>query len=153
MEPLREPLREQLRVTDIMSRKVIVLSEEDNLSQITAGLDHFRFHHLPVVDGPKLVGMLSQRDMLRNTVTGVDHGAIARTREERYLEKTFVRDVMQSEVLTIGEDELVSVAAERMLTARVGALPVVGDANQLLGIVTENDIVRLVARRGLLNVG
>lgn len=146
-------MEQQTRVADIMSRKVIVLSEEDNLSRITAGLDHFRFHHLPVVDGTKLVGMLSQRDMLRNTVSGVDHGAIARTREERYLETMFVRDVMQTEVLTIRADELVSVAAERMLAARVGALPVVGDDNQLLGIVTENDVVRLVARRGLLNVG
>jgi len=139
------------RVEDIMTRSVIVLSEEDNLCDITAGLDRYRFHHLPVVDGTKLVGMLSQRDMLRSTVAGVDASAVARNREVRYLEQTFVRDVMSTEVLTARKDELVSTVAERILRARVGALPVVDDAGTLLGIVTENDIVRLVAGHKLLD--
>src|SRR5687767_2777657 len=76
-------MEEQSRVEDIMTRNVVVLAEEDNLSQVAAGLDRYRFHHLPVVDGTKLVGILSQRDILRNTVSGVDRSAVASTREAR----------------------------------------------------------------------
>jgi acetoin utilization protein AcuB len=135
------------RVADIMSRRVIVLSEEDNLSQVAAQLERLHFHHLPVVDDGKLVGMLSQRDLLHNTVSGVDNSMVARQREERFLESTFVRDVMQVNVATAHAEDSVSSAAQRMLDARVGALPVVDEAGMLVGIVTQNDILRYVARR------
>lgn len=143
-------MEEQSRVADIMTRSVVVLSEEDNLSQVAAGLDRYRFHHLPVVDGSKLVGMLSQHDMLRHTVSGVDRSAVASSREARYLEQTFVRDVMKTDVLTVRADELVSTAADRMLAGRVSALPVVDAEDALIGIVTEKDILRLVAGQGVL---
>jgi CBS domain-containing membrane protein len=137
-------------VADIMSRRVIVLSEEDNLSQVATQLARLHFHHLPVVDDGKLVGMLSQRDLLRNTVSGVDQSAVARTREERFLESTFVRDIMRSDVVTARTGDSISSAARSMLDARVGALPVVDEAGTLLGIVKEHDILRYVASRELL---
>jgi CBS domain-containing protein len=143
-------MQDRTRVADIMTHRVIVLSEEDNLTQIAAGLEHFRFHHLPVVDDGKLVGMLSHRDILRSTIAGADGSAVAKTLEARFLEQTFVRDVMQTTVLSARAQDLVSDAAERMLTARVGALPVVDEQNTLVGIVTENDVLRFVATRGLL---
>lgn len=133
------------RVEDIMTRNVIVVSEEDNLSELTTGLDRYRFHHLPVVDGDKLVGMISQGDLPRASLTGTELNAVTRSREAHYLEETFVRDVMHTDVVTAQRTELVSAAAERMLRARVGALPVVDEAGTLVGIVTKNDIVRLVA--------
>jgi CBS domain-containing protein len=132
-------------VSDIMTREVVTLLEEDNLQNVAAGLEHFRFHHLPVVDDRKVVGMLSQRDILRATVAGIDGGAAARAREARFLEQTFVRDVMTTEVVTARPDESIKAAAQRMLQHRFGALPVVDEHNNLLGIVTENDILRTVA--------
>src|SRR5687768_13840021 len=112
---------------------------------VAAGLTRFRFHHLPVVDGPKLVGILSQRDMLRATVAGADRSAFARAREHRYLEQTFVRDVMRTKLVTARPEEPVSMAAKRMLEMRYGALPVVDLDGNLLGIITENDVVRWAA--------
>jgi CBS domain-containing protein len=132
-------------VSDIMTREVVTLLEEDNLLNIAAGLERFRFHHLPVVDDRKVVGMLSQRDILRATVSGMDGGAAARAREARFLEQTFVRDVMTTNVITARPDEPIRLAAQRMLDHRFGALPVVDEDNNLLGIVTENDILRTVA--------
>jgi CBS domain-containing membrane protein len=134
-----------MQVSEIMTRDVITLLEEDNLESVGATLARFRFHHLPVVDGRRLVGMMSQRDMLRFTVAGVDRSPPARMREARFLEQTFVRDVMHPDVITARPDESVQSAAERMLAHRFGALPVVDDQENLIGIVTENDIVRSVA--------
>ena len=132
-------------VSEIMTREVVTLLEEDNLQNVALGLERFRFHHLPVVDERKVVGMLSQRDILRATVAGVDGGAAARAREARFLEQTFVRDVMQTNVVTVHPEESIKSAAQRMLSHRFGALPVVDENDNLVGIVTENDILRTVA--------
>jgi CBS domain-containing protein len=133
-------------VADIMTRNVVTLLEEDNLLSVGATLARFRFHHLPVVDGRKLVGMLSQRDVLRLTVAGVDRSAAAQAREARFLESTFVRDIMRTDVVTARSDESVRAAATRMLEHRFGALPVVDGLGNLVGIVTENDVVRTAAK-------
>ena len=133
-------------VGEVMSREVVTLNEEDNLEMVAAGLERFRFHHLPVVDGRKLVGMVSQRDMLRATVAGMDTSAVARQREKRFLESTFVRDIMKTKLITAHPDEPVTLAARRMLETRYGAMPVIDREGNLLGIITENDVVRLATQ-------
>lgn len=135
-------------VESMMTRDVVTLLEEENLEQVCAKLTNHSFHHLPVVDGGKLVGMLSQRDMLHHTVAGVDHTAAAQRREARYRELTFVRDVMRSPVRTIRPSQTLKEAAHLMLEHRVGALPVTTPDGFLVGIITENDIVRWVAAAG-----
>lgn len=132
----------------IMTRNVVTLLEEENLEQVRDKISRHAFHHLPVMDGEKLVGMLSQRDMLKHTMSGIDRAASARAREARYLETTFVRDIMTTEVVTIAPAQTLQDAARLMLRHRVGALPVVTPGLTLLGIITESDIVRCVAADG-----
>ncbi len=129
-------------VRDLMTRDVVTVAEEDNLLEVRVRLSRHSFHHLPVVDGTRLVGMVSQRDMLRATVSGVDTGAFARARESHYLEQTFVRDVMRGDVVTAKPGDGIAQVARRMLEHRIGALPVTDDQQNLLGIITENDLVR-----------
>ena len=133
-------------VSDIMTREVITLFEEDNLERVSRELSHYRFRHLPVVDDGKLVGILSQRDLLRASVGGLHAGPHARAREARILEETFVRDVMRTDVRTARPDESVASAAQSMIDGHFGALPVVDGNGTLLGIITENDIVRVAAK-------
>lgn len=129
-------------VSDIMTRKVVTLFEEDNLTQVRANLARYRFHHLPVVDDGKLVGMLSHHDLLRASAPSGEHITAAQFREERMLERSFVRDLMQTDLVTATPSLPIKLAAKRMLERRVGALPVVDADNNLIGIVTEHDLVR-----------
>jgi acetoin utilization protein AcuB len=147
----QEPaMDESIRVSDIMTREVTTLTEEDNLERVLRELGRLRFHHLPVVDDGRVVGILSQRDLLGHLTSDLDRSRVAQAQERRLLERTFVRDVMRTQVVTVSADALVSAAAAHMLEARIGALPVVNRENRLVGIVTENDVLRLVAGRGLL---
>jgi len=134
-----------MTVSEIMTRDVITLFEEDNLERVNGHLSHYRFRHLPVVDEGKVVGILSQRDLLRATVAGFHPTPVTRAREARILEETFVRDVMRTDVITVRPDEPVRAAAKRMIEGHFGALPVVDASGMLVGIVTENDIVRVAS--------
>jgi acetoin utilization protein AcuB len=132
-------------VSDVMTRTVVTVSEEDNLLEVRDRLAQHSFHHLPVLDGTRVVGLLSQRDMLRATVSGVDAGAFALAREQRFLEQTFVRDLMRAPVVAAAPGDSLPTAAARMLEHRIGALPVTDASRNLLGIITENDLVRTIA--------
>jgi len=101
---------------------------------------------VPVVDDGRVVGILSQRDLLQLTNQGRDRSAAASVREARALEQTFVRDVMNQKVITIGPEASLAAAARLMLEQRVGALPVVDAREQLVGIVSESDLLRRLAQ-------
>jgi acetoin utilization protein AcuB len=88
-----------------------------------------RVHHLPVVDGERLVGMLSEQDVLG--AVGVEP-ELARKHEVR------VRDVMSSPAVQIRTDERLDHAAEILRRRRIGALPVVS-GGRLIGVLAVAD--------------
>jgi CBS domain-containing membrane protein len=139
-------------VADIMTREVAVLQEEDNVEDILQQMYQLQLRHVPVVDGARLVGLISHHDMLRFTVNEllVDVQS-PRTRGE-YLqelnENTFVARVMRRELVTVTPETPIAEAAELLFREKIGCLPVVQN-DRLVGIVTETDFLGLLVR--LLN--
>ena len=131
-------------VSDIMTREVITLSEEDNLRGVSEGMEHFRFRHLPVVDGKKLVGLITHRNLLKVAASSLEPASEQKT--QAFNERLFARDVMLREVATVREDTRLIDAARLMWNEKIGCLPVVADSNRLVGIVTEADFVLLTIR-------
>ena len=131
-------------VRDIMTREVVTLFEEDNLVGVEEGMQKFRFRHLPVVDEGRLVGLVTQRDMLRVAASSLEHGAHQKTHKLK--ESAFVRDVMLRDLVTVREDTPLGDAGLLLWNNKLGCLPVVDDGNRLLGIVTEADFVKLALR-------
>jgi CBS-domain-containing membrane protein len=102
-----------------------------------------RVRHMPVVAKGRLVGMVTQRDLFRAAVSSVLR---FRARAEReWLEHICVAEVMTKDVVTAQPDWTVRQAVDTMLEHGIGCLPVVED-NVLLGLVTETDCLRLLAR-------
>jgi CBS domain-containing protein len=93
------------------------------------------------------VGILSQRDMFR--------GALARalgygeTAQRRMLGMLVVKEVMTTQLVTVGPDAPIADAARAMVDRKIGCLPVVEDG-KLVGILTESDFVQVLASRGKL---
>lgn len=135
-------MAQKLKVADVMTREVTTVYEESNLQEVLSILGPYRFRHLPVVDGKRVVGILSHRDLLKVTSQGLDKTLAAQAREARLVEQTFVRDVMNTNVLTAGSETSVADAARKMLDNKVGALVVVNEREELQGIVTETDLLR-----------
>ena len=98
--------------------------------------------HLPIVDeGGKLVGLITQRSLLRALPSDVSN--FSRFEVSYVLAKIKVREVMVRDVLTVGEDTALEEAARIMADRKLGCLPVMrGDT--LAGIITDNDVFAIM---------
>ena len=134
-------------VADVMTKEVVVLHEEDNLAEVAKDMDRYQFRHLPVVDGTKLVGIVSQRDLLGFTVSRLELGAAAVDKERRLEENTFVARVMTKDPETVHPETPLSEAARKLVVGRFNCLPVVDGSGTLVGIVTNHDLLRILAER------
>lgn len=131
-------------VRDIMKTKLAVLHEEDNLEMAERVIKTFAFRHLPVVDGNKLVGLVSERDVLRAAVSTLDEDHALRDHcVKRFF---FVREIMTTEVISVRPQTRLLDAAKILREKRLGCLPVTEDDGTLVGIVTQGDFLELAAR-------
>ncbi len=131
-------------VGDLMSRDVICLSEDMDLAHIDDAMRLFKFRHMPVTDDGRLIGVVTQRDVLRVCASSLLPNAAEQTDR---LAKTYqVRDVMTRDVRTIRPGAPLADAARILLREKIGCLPVVDDQNVLVGILTDSDFVRVALR-------
>lgn len=135
-------------VADIMTTKVAVLHEEDNLERLREGMERHGFRHLPVVDGAggELVGILSDRDVAGAGVGQLLTGAGVDAVEKKLLRETFIARVMHRDVRTVRPETPLADAVRILAGAKIGALPVVDADNKLVGIVTAHDFLRLTVQ-------
>jgi len=135
------------RVRDIMTEKIVTISADDSLSTVEDIMTLGRVRHMPVVRGGVLVGVVSQRDLLRASLSNLTElTGFGRDQRRAFLEAVEIRRVMSSPAITIPPDATPEQAAELMADRKIGCLPVVsGDA--LVGMLTETDLLRYFAGR------
>ena len=125
---MNEPL------SSIMTRNVITAGPNDKLSVAHDIFMNNRVHHLPIVDGRKLVGILTTYDMFKFQVRDGNH------------DQVYVRDVMTTHVATLEPSDKVGSAAELFLENLFHAVPIVKEG-ELQGIVTSFDVLKYEFRK------
>jgi len=127
-------------VGERMSHPVITIPPD---MPITEAVNLMRREHIrrtPVVEGGKLVGIVSDKDLLNASPSPATSLSIW---EMNYLlSKIKVEDVMTREVLTITADTPIEEAARIMADNKIGGLPVLTD-DRVVGIITETDLFKL----------
>jgi acetoin utilization protein AcuB len=126
-------------VKNRMTRDPITVTPDDTLARALQLTRTHRIRHLPVVGGDgRLIGILSDRDMrlaMPSPLTVED------AERMDFLERTPIAAVMTREVITATIGMTVEDAAKMMYKHRIGSLPVVGGEGELVGIITETDIL------------
>lgn len=128
-----------LSVRDLMTEQVVTVGPEDDLSVVYDLMDSRRIRHLPVVEEGELVGLVTQRDLLRGALG--EAGGLPMSAQREMLRSIQVDAVMVSEPTTVEADTTLREAGELLLEHKLGCLPVV-EGNELVGIITESDFVR-----------
>jgi acetoin utilization protein AcuB len=98
-----------------------------------------RIRHLLVTDGPKLLGIVTDRDIRLNLPSPATSLSVWEI--DYLLARMTVESVMTRTIVTVDPRRDARVAAQLMLYHRIGALPVV-DGATLIGIITETDLLR-----------
>lgn len=120
-------------VSDIMTRQLVTLKESDDLALADSIFHLGKVRHLPVVKNGRLVGLLTQRDLLRAYIP----------RGEMLGASGLAGDHMRKDVAKVQPGTPLRRALRLMLRNKYGCLPVVNPRTQkLVGIVTEADMVK-----------
>lgn len=128
-------------VGEVMTRKIVTVSEKDALDTAERGMQRLHFRHLPVVDsGGKLVGLLSYGDLLHATSSSLSDKEAERN---ALILQQPVRRIMQRELLTVQPEDSLIQAGKMLWESRIGCLPVVDPEGALLGILTKSDFIRV----------
>ena len=127
-----------------MTTEVVTLKVDEELSLASDIMTLARIRHLPIIEGDRLVGIISQRDLFKaslDSVMGYDYG------EARdHLKTVTIKEVMNEEIITIGPDTEIHEAGQLLIENKIGCLPVI-QGNALLGMVTETDILQFYVSR------
>jgi CBS domain-containing protein len=130
------------RVRDIMSDQVVTISSDDSLSTVEDIMTLGRVRHMPVVRGGQLVGVVSERDLLRASLSNLSEFGSEQRRA--FLQVVEIKRVMSSPPIVIDPEASVEDAALVMAERKIGCLPVV-EGGRLVGMLTETDVLRYFA--------
>ena len=130
-------------VRDWMTREVITIAPNTSLAQAHKLMQEKRIRRLPVVDDGRIVGIITLGDVRGAEPSTASSLSIWEMNE--LLAKLKIFEIMTQRPITISENASIGEAARIMLDKKFSGLPAVDEAGQLVGIITESDIFRLVA--------
>ncbi len=127
-------------VGERMSRPPIIIGPEMSIHDALALFKKERIRRAPVIKGGKLVGIVSDKDLLNASPSPATTLSVW---EMNYLlSKLTVTEVMTKPVITVAEDTPIEEAARIMADNKIGGLPVV-KGSRVVGIITETDLFKL----------
>ena len=132
---MSEPAAERWYVAQWMTARPITTRPEAIALDAAEVMHEHRIRHLPVVDGDRVVGMISDRDLRRLLPAKGKRGAVANAPDA-----TLVRDLMTALPFSITTSASLREAAELICREKIGALPVL-EHGKLMGIISSEDLL------------
>ena len=130
-----------MKVGEHMSQPAIAVSPTTPAAAAMKLIRDKRIRRLPVVEDGSLVGIVSERDLLRAMPSPATLLSVWEIPE--LLERILVRDLMTRDVITVTPETPIEVAARLMVDHKIGGLPVEEPGGHLVGVITETDIFRV----------
>jgi CBS domain-containing protein len=146
-------------VADIMTPDPIAVTPQTPLNEVIKILAEQRISGLPVVENDKLVGIISETDlmwqetgvttpayiMLLDSVIYLENPAKHERELHKALGQTVAEAMTERDIMTIHPDRPIREAAQMMNDHKIHRLPVLDAAGNVIGIVTRGDIIRFMA--------
>lgn len=129
-----------MKVENIMNRDVVTLSLDERLKTIQELFNEQKFHHVLVVEDNKLVGVVSDRDILKQLSPFLSTAA-ERTQDRSTLDKK-IHQIMTRKPITVDKETLIEEAAEMFVKKNISCLPILTEEKEIIGIITLKDILK-----------
>ena len=127
-----------MKVMDLMTRDPLTVTTMESVEKADELMSENNIRQIPVTRDGELVGIVTDRD-----IRAFLNGALMTNPESRDSAlKTHVRDIMTTEPLFVGPDDDLQDAVEMLIEQKFGAIPVVEEAEGLVGILSYVDVLR-----------
>lgn len=121
-----------MKISEIMTKATVTDAADDTLAEAAARMWNAQTGSLLVMDGDDLLGIVTERDLLRAVANGQDPGTVP------------LKDVMRTDVITAGPQTTLKEAANIMATKWIRHLPIV-EGSKVVGIVSQRDLTGVLA--------
>jgi len=134
-----------MSVGNIMSKRVVTVEMDDKLNTVKEIFDNLHFHHLLVVEEGKLLGVVSDRDLLKalspNLGTSTESFKDTATLNKR------VYQIMTRDPITLHPEASILDATKVFNSHRISCIPIVDKEGKPVGILSWRDILRTLAAK------
>jgi acetoin utilization protein AcuB len=142
MKLLREMMNHP--VSEIMTKKLITVLPTDSIGMVKDIFEQHIIHHIPVVRHLDCVGIISKTDFYKAIHDSrFESPKKAESENEKIYENFKAEDLMTKKLVKIGPDDKIGTAVELFLENYFRALPIINDENEIVGIVSSYDILKL----------
>ncbi|HLT58190.1 MAG: CBS domain-containing protein [Limnochordales bacterium] len=132
-----------MKVSDVFTRGAIVVDPNTSAPEARKVMEEHKIRRLPVVDGGKLVGIVTMTDLLKAAPSPATSLSIW---ELHYLlDRVKVSEIMTRDVITTTPDTDLRAVASLMAERKIGGLPVV-ENGEVVGMITESDVFRALVK-------
>ena len=133
----------------IMTSPVFTLLSSAKISEAWKALHAKRFRHIPILSAQgKLVGLLSDRDLFRATIESMSMSQ----HQDPHFSQQSIQHIMVQDVLSAEPQTEIRAIARVFFEERIGAMPIVTERDELVGILTRSDILRTLIKESLLEL-
>ena len=122
---------------DVMAKPPLVKSSTSTLSEVKTLMSDKGIRHVPIVENHKVLGMISDRDLLKVDLSS----SFAFLKAE---------DVMSTVLILAHEDTPLAHIARVLLEEKLSCLPVIDSAHKIVGMISRTDILRAVVYNRLV---
>jgi acetoin utilization protein AcuB len=130
---------------DIMTKRIITVELDDKLSTVKDIFEHMHFHHLLVVDEGRLIGVISDRDLLKALSPNL--GTSTESFKDTATLNKKVHQIMTRNPITLRPEALMQDAVNVFNTHSISCIPIVDDDDKPVGILSWRDILRVLAAK------
>ena len=127
-------------VINRMTKNPMTVTADTKVDEVAHLMKKHNFRRLPVVDDGKLVGFLSDSDLMR--VAPSSATTLSRYEINSLLAKICVRDIMKKDVVSVNVDATIEEASLIIYKNKIGGMPVVSNMGAVVGVITETDIFK-----------
>jgi acetoin utilization protein AcuB len=129
-------------VKNWMSRPAITIDVDAMLPQAIKLLNQHKIHMLPVIEGERLVGIVTELDLRK--AAGVDADPLNSSNPKKSPPPTMIREVMAKNPITVPYHHTIEETAELLRVYSISGVPVVDEQEKIVGIITKTDIFNFV---------
>lgn len=128
-------------IVKVMSEDVVTCRPIDKFSEVKTLIESSGVRHLPVVEGKKLVGVLSRLDVLKASFSNA-YATEGADSDAMLDKKVTAKDLMTKDIVSLKDTDTVKHAAKLLASNSFHSLPVLNAGGDLVGVVTTTDLIQ-----------